>query len=285
MTDYSAIDEPWRNHRGYVVNLAYQLLGDIGDAEDIAQEAFLRLSRTAGVDDARAWLTVVATRLCLDQLRSARVRRESPEERAMLDDAMSSEPDPADRVTLDDQVSEALWEVLRRLNPGERVTFVLHDVFGLPFDEIARTVGRPAATCRQLARRARAKLADEPPRLVDINPAAHHAVTEGFISACGAGDIDALMTLLDPSIWGEGRLIGIAAPPQINRGRIDVATNLIRYLGPGTTLVVAAGGTSEAVVLAFRARRVLARVNLDIREGRIVSVRALVDSAVAGDQR
>ncbi|WP_120313989.1 sigma-70 family RNA polymerase sigma factor, partial [Mycobacterium alsense] len=130
------VTEAWRRHRPYLVNLAYQMLGDVGDAEDVAQEAFLRLSRTDPdeIDDVRGWLTVVASRLCLDQARSARARLERPGE---VELPAPARVDPADRVTLDDEVRAALLEVLRRLNPGERVAFVLHDVFGVPFDSIA----------------------------------------------------------------------------------------------------------------------------------------------------
>src|ERR1700752_1396607 len=108
------IAEAWRRHRPYLVNLAYQMLGDIGDAEDVAQEAFLRLVRTdyARIDDVRGWLTVVAGRLCLDQVRSARARYESPTETTVLETRLNHSVDPADRVTLDDQVSGALLEVL-----------------------------------------------------------------------------------------------------------------------------------------------------------------------------
>ena len=153
------VTQAWRQHRPYLVNLAYQMLGDVGEAEDVAQEAFLRLSRADinEIDDVRAWLTVVAGRLCLDQVRSARSRHERPEDIGSEAAAVnqSGRLDPADRVTLDDEVRTALWEVLRRLSPAERVAFVLHDVFGVPFDAIAETVGRPVGTCRQLARRAR----------------------------------------------------------------------------------------------------------------------------------
>ena len=127
------------------MNLAYQMLGDVGEAEDIAQESFLRLARTdpSQIEDVRGWLTVVAGRLCLDQLRSARARYERPDHGGALEASRSNDPDPADRVTLDDEVRTALLEVLRRLSPGERVAFVLHDVFQMPFEEIAETVGRP----------------------------------------------------------------------------------------------------------------------------------------------
>src|SRR3984885_6382201 len=134
-----------RRHRPYLVNLGYQIIGDVGDAEDIAQEAFLRLSRVGPdeIDDVRGWLTVVTSRLCLDQVRSARIRYErlSPPGDDGRDTAEPRTPDPADRVTLDDEVRSALLEVLRRLSPGERVAFVLHDVFGVSFDAIAETVG------------------------------------------------------------------------------------------------------------------------------------------------
>src|SRR6201987_4160779 len=141
-----SVDAAVRGHRPYLVNLAYQMLGDVGEAEDVAQEAFLRLSRTDPdeIDDVRAWLTGVAGRLCLDQVRSARARYERPgdigPEVAALN--QSGRLDPADQITLDDEVRTALLEVLRRLSPGERVAFVLHDVFQMPFEEIAETVGR-----------------------------------------------------------------------------------------------------------------------------------------------
>src|SRR6185503_12815370 len=116
MSDSPSVEAAWRSHRPYLVNLAYQMLGDIGEAEDVAQEAFLRLSRAdpSQIDDVRAWLTVVAGRLCLDQMRSARVRHEQPDESAALDATPSRDAEPADRVTRDDEVRPALLEVLRR---------------------------------------------------------------------------------------------------------------------------------------------------------------------------
>ena len=170
MSGSPSVEAAWRSHRPYLVNLAYQMLGDVGEAEDIAQESFLRLARTdpSQIEDVRGWLTVVAGRLCLDQVRSARARHERPDQGGALEASRSNDPDPADRVTLDDEVRTALLEVLRRLSPGERVAFVLHDVFQMPFEEIAETVGRPIGTCRQLARRARAKFTNTSPRLADV---------------------------------------------------------------------------------------------------------------------
>jgi RNA polymerase sigma-70 factor (ECF subfamily) len=286
MRDSLSVAAACRTHRPYLVNLAYQMLGDVGDAEDVAQEAFLRLSRAepAHIDDLRAWLTVVAGRLCLDQLRSARARHETPGEPGVLDVTPAPRADPADRVTLDDEVRTAMLEVLRRLSPGERVAFILHDVFQLPFDEIADTVGRPVGTCRQLARRARAKFvagsaSTSPP--ADISVTHHREVTDRFITACANGDLAALTAVLDPAVWGVGTIIGdLAPPPQVNHGPGEVGPNLLRYLH-GATLVT--GPVGEPVLLAFTERRLFAVIVLTVRDNLILKIEASVDpSAVTG---
>jgi RNA polymerase sigma-70 factor, ECF subfamily len=274
----TSVEAAWRSHRPYLVNLAYQMLGDVGEAEDVAQEAFLRLSRAdpSQIDDARAWLTVVAGRLCLDQMRSARARHEQPNESGALDVTPSREADPADRVTLDDEVRTALLEVLRRLSPGERVAFVLHDVFQMPFEEIAKTVGRPVGTCRQLARRARAKFAGASPKPADITEVEHRIVTEKFITACANGDLQSLTAVLDPTVWGVATFVG-GGPPQVNHGRDTVAPNLLRFLGHGATLV--AGPAGE--VLGFTDRRLAVVLVLTVRGDRITKIEATVDPSAA----
>jgi RNA polymerase sigma-70 factor (ECF subfamily) len=276
------IADAWRRHRPYLVNVGYQILGDVGDAEDVVQEAFLRLSRVdpAEIEDVRGWLTVVTSRLCLDQVRSARTRYErlSLPDHPNLDTVTprARSLDPADRVTLDDEVRTALMEVLQRLSPAERVAFVLHDVFNVPFDTISETVGRPVGTCRQLARRARAKFAAAQPKLSDVASADHQLVTEKFITACANGDIDALTAVLDPTVWGVGTLLGDPTPPpQINHGPHAVATNLMRYLGPGVTLVT--GPAGGPMVLAFAERRLFAAIVLTIRGPLIGKIEAIAD--------
>src|SRR5579875_381575 len=274
--------EAWQRHRPYLVNLAYQMLGDVGDAEDVAQKAFLRLSRVdlSQIDDVRGWLTVVAGRLCLDEVRSARARREHPEDLGPDVAALnqSRRVDPADRITLDDEIRTALLEVLQRLSPGERVSFVLHDVFGVPFDAIADTVGRPVGTCRQLARRARSKFTEERPKLTDVPPSDHPPATEKFITACANGDLQGLAAVLDPTVWGIGTLLADPAPPpQVNHGPHDVATNLLRYLGPGVTLV--SGPAGQPVVLAFANRRLFAVIVLSIGGGLVTKIEATADPA------
>ena len=181
--------EAWNAHRPYLIDLAFRMLGDIGAAEDVVQDAFSRLLRTSPgeVEDARGWLIVVTSRLCLDQIRSARARRERPHDASEIEFVGDGRPaaspgaplDPADRVTLDDNVRLALQVVLQRLSPAERVVFVLHDIFAVPFESIAQTVGRPAASCRQLARRARQKIEAGPAGVTfDVAAAQHREVTE-----------------------------------------------------------------------------------------------------------
>ena len=182
--------------------------------------------------------------------------------------------------TLDDEVRTALLEVLRRLSPGERVAFVLHDVFQLPFDEIAETVGRPVGTCRQLARRARAKFSDASPRLVEVSDVEHQLVTEKFITACANGDFQALTAVLDPTVWGVGTVLGDGAPPpQVNHGPHDVAVNLLRYLGRGATLV--SGPAGQPALLAFMDRRLFAVLVFTLRDNLILKIEASVDPSAA----
>jgi RNA polymerase sigma-70 factor, ECF subfamily len=270
-------------HRPYLINLAYQIVGDIGDAEDIVQEAFLRLSEAgvADIDDPRGWLTVVSSRLCLDHVRSARHRRVTTAEPDLLDRQTPLNhrvmPDPGERVTLDDEVHDALFEVLARLTAPERVAFVLHDVFRVPFDEISETVGRPPATCRQLARRARLKIHAAAPVTAAVDGNEHHLVTERFIAACADGDLAALTQVLAPDVWGVGTILAEPAPaPQVNHGREAVGRNLLRYL-TGATLV--SGPVGRPVAMAFSQRRLFAVVVLTVRDGLVIKIEATADPA------
>lgn len=161
MSQHDPVSAAWRAHRAYLVDLAFRMVGDIGVAEDMVQEAFSRLLRApvGDIDDERGWLIVVTSRLCLDHIKSASTRRERPQDIAAWHDgdASVSSVDPADRVTLDDEVRLALLIMLERLGPAERVVFVLHEIFGLPYQQIATTIGSQASTCRQLAHRAVAR--------------------------------------------------------------------------------------------------------------------------------
>jgi len=190
--------------RPRLVGVAYGLLGSVDEAEDVVQDAWFRLGRAerSEIGDVTGWLVVTVSRLALDVLRSARVRREEyvgP----WLPEPVVGGNDPADRVTLDESMSMAMLVVLESLSPAERTAFVLHDVFGLPFGEVARVVGRSAAACRQLAARARGHVAARAPRF-EVDETEHRRVVEAFARVVrggdGDGDIDALMALLDPGV-------------------------------------------------------------------------------------
>lgn len=273
----------WRANRPFLVDLAFGMVGEIGAAEDAVQEAFARLT-TAELDhieDPRGWLVVVTSRICLDHVRSARVRRERPQEAAFLE---PGEPvpaqvavDPADRITLDDEVSLALLVVLQRLKPAERVAFVLHDVFGVSFDAVADTMGRPAATCRQLARRARNKIAAASAESNEVENSEHRRVVERFIDACSTGSVADLLSLLDPDASGSVDL----GPhdPRTGRkvhGAHKVAGNLVRYFGSGITLV-SHPTAGRATVLAFAERELNAVIMLDVRGTTVAKVHVLAD--------
>jgi RNA polymerase sigma-70 factor (ECF subfamily) len=290
-TDNSEIDarlgRAWREHRRYVLDIALRMLGDLGEAEDVVQEAYTRLLRTdiAALDDVRAWLVTVVSRLCLDQLRSARRQRQEPLD-APTDPRGSSHVaapagaiDPADRVTLDDSVRLALQVMLERLSPAERTAFVLHDVFQLSFDDIAEVVGRSSAACRQLASRARRHIrSDANPARFAVESAEQRQATERFISACATGDLDALLAVLDPDVAGQADLGGSIGllPPVVGRDR--VAPNTLRYIGPdaGVTLVSLPTGRRPSV-LALRDGRAVVLLTLTVRDEVVEHIHAIVD--------
>jgi RNA polymerase sigma-70 factor, ECF subfamily len=286
--DGEQVIRAWNEHRPHLVDLAFRMLGDIGAAEDVVQDAFARLLRAprGEIEDDRGWLIVVTSRLCLDQIRSARSRRERPHDASEIEFVSGGQPpvglqpatNPADRITLDDDVQLALLVVLQRLSPAERVVFVLHDVFGVPFGSVAETIGRPTATCRQLARRARQKIEGSPGgTAVDVRAAEHRQVTEKFIAACASGDLDGLLAVLAPDAWGDFD----AGPDRpratgVIRGATRVARNLLRYWGPGTTLVThpVAG---QPALLGFTGRELSGVLVFTMAGGRIQAVHVIGD--------
>lgn len=273
------INDVWAEHRSYLVDLAFRMLGDVGEAEDVVQEAFYRLSRTepGEIDEPRGWLVVVTSRLCLDIVRSARARRERPAEAAAFDAAVvlggGESLDPSDRVTLDESVKLALLVVLERLTPAERVAFVLHDIFRVPFESVAETVGRPVATCRQLARRARQKLeaADAGARF-GVTAAEHRDLTDRFIAACTKGSFEGLLEVLAPDVWGGVDL----RPSLVVRGAEQVARNLLRFWGRRGTLVSLPNGDRPSV-LAFVDRELAAVMGLVVRDGLLSEIHVIAE--------
>lgn len=219
--DSAELARRFEEHRPYLRRLAYGTLGSLADADDVVQEAWLRLQRhhEAGdaerIDNLRAWLSTVTGRLALDHLGSARMRREQyvgewlPEPEVVVSD------DPADRVSQDERVTMALLVVLESLSPAERTAFVLHDVFGLSGPEVAEVVGRTPAAVRQLASRARKRVEDGTPRF-PASPDEHEKVVSAFAVAWRSGDMSALLGLLDSGVTltadGGGKVPAIRKP-------------------------------------------------------------------------
>lgn len=279
------LSELWRANRPYLVDLAFAMLRDIGAAEDAVQEAFARLADSVfdGIEDERGWLIVVTSRICLDQLHSARSRRERAHDTSTIESAgppvsQALPVDPADRVTLDDEVGLALLVVLQRLKPAERVVFVLHDIFRMPFDTISETMGRPAPSCRQLARRARMKIKSETDQAsVEINVTEHQLVAERFIQACSNGDLSGLLPLLHPDISGDVDLGPLDKRSGAgSHGSSRVARGLLRYIGPPTTLVSNPIG-DRMVVLAFVDQRLYAVILLTLEDQLITEFHTIAD--------
>jgi RNA polymerase sigma-70 factor, ECF subfamily len=211
-------EERFARARPRLLRLAYSELGDVGEAEDVVQEAWLRLERTGAgaIDNLDAWLTTVVARLALDRLRSARVRRETYVGPWLPEPLASDDPDdPADRITLDESVSYALLTVLEQLSPAERTAFLLHDVFDLPFGDVAEVVGRTPEAVRQLASRARRHVTSERPRFAASGDE-HDRAVRAFARAVADGDLEGLVAVLDPEVvWtsdGGGRASAIRRP-------------------------------------------------------------------------
>jgi RNA polymerase sigma-70 factor, ECF subfamily len=217
--------------RPYLLRVAYSHLGSVSEAEDVVQEAWLRFGRVdrAEIRDLRPWLTTTVARLAIDALTSARARREQyvgtwlPEP---VVESAGAGGEPAGRVTLDESVSMAMLVVLEALSPAERSSFLLHDVFGYSFDEVAIIVGRSPAACRQLATRARRRVEEQRPRY-PASSREHRELVQAFARAAIDGDIEGLLGLLDPDV--EFRSDGGGLVPAA-RAELRGADRVIRVL-------------------------------------------------------
>ncbi|MFF2485988.1 RNA polymerase sigma factor SigJ [Microbacterium sp. NPDC058062] len=270
--------------RRALLGLCYRMLGTVADAEDAVQETYvrwLRLSdeeRTA-IRNPAAWLTRVAGRVCLDMLGSARARRERyvgewlPEPVPQDSPLTASVPlDPIEQVTLDDSVSMALLVLLESLTPAERVAFVLHDVFGVPFAEIAETVGRSPDAVRQLASQARRRVQER--RTGAASREQHDAVARAFAAATTTGELDALVAVLDPGVVlrsdGGGR-VSAALRPVRGADRVGRFLLGLPRLEPDAVLV--AIETPDGLgFLATIDDEPSALVTLEVRDGRVTDV-------------
>lgn len=276
--------ELWIRHRRRVLDVAYRMLSSFTDAEDVAQEVYLRLERqeVRQIEDIEGWLVTVTARLCLDHLRSAQLTRRQyvgpwlPEPLVSLS---GSEPDPADRITLDDSVQLALLVVLERLSPAQRTAFVLHDVFGVPFDEIAPIVGRTTLACRQLASRARRRIHDE--RRFPVPRNELHRLIQEFRHACQSGDLEALVATLDPDVTGEFDSGGLlpGAPTTSITGARHVASLLLSSFDGRPVSFVPADINGEPGLAVLLRDRVMTALTLQIVDGLVDHVHAIGNPA------
>src|SRR2546425_1422063 len=277
MNEHELLAERFEANRSHLRKVAYRMLGSPTDAEDAVQEAWLRLSRsgTSGVENLGGWLTTVVARVCLDMLRSRKSRREEPFD-ARVPEPLAAREDPIDpehEALLADSIGLALLVVLETLAPAERVAFVLHDMFDLPFDEIAPIVGRSPTAARQLASRARRRVQGAA-MVTEPDLARQRKVVDAFLAASRGGDFDALLAVLDPDVVlrADRAAVQMGASRDI-RGAAAVAgtfSGRARFAQPalvnGAAGLVWAQGGRPRVVFEFK-----------ITRGKIVGIELVAD--------
>jgi RNA polymerase sigma factor (sigma-70 family) len=265
--------------------VAYRMLGSLSEADDAVQEVWLRLSRAdAGeIENLRGWLTTVVARVCLNELRSRTGRREAPLD-AHVPDPIVSHPDrkdPEQQAILADSVGLALLVVLETLDPAERLAFVLHDMFDLPFSEIAPLVGRSPAAARQLASRARRRVRTGS-KAPEADPGRQRAALDAFLAAARTGDFQALLEVLDPDVVLRADR-GAASPgvSRIVRGARSVARGAVAFTLAFTKVVGSvrpALVNGAAGVVAFDVHgRVFSVMGITVSQGKIVEIDILAD--------
>jgi RNA polymerase sigma factor (sigma-70 family) len=283
MTDHELLAERFEEQRPHLRAVAYRMLGSLSEADDAVQETWLRVSRadSGGIENLRGWLTTIVARECLNRLKSRKARPEEPLGPHVPDPIVGPEDgvDPEHEALLADSVGLALLVVLDALAPPERLAFVLHDMFAVPFDEIAPILERSPAATRQLASRARRRVQGATP-FPDADLSNQREVIDAFLAASREGDFEALIAVLDPDVVL--RVDGGAARPRGSRrlrGAPAVAKQSVTFARSAAgeaqpALVNGAAG----VVLASRGRP-FSVVGFTIRRGRIVEIDVLADPA------
>jgi RNA polymerase sigma-70 factor (ECF subfamily) len=269
VTEQDQLAADFEAHRPYLHAVAFRVLGSHADADDAVQEAWLRLARAGGdgIDELRGWLTTVTGRICLDVLRRRGARGEQPLEPDLWTIPSDFSPDPEEEALLADSVGLALYVVMDALTPAERVSFVLHDVFELPFDTIAAILGRSTASAKMLASRARGRIRLGVPA-ADAHTAAR-GVVDAFLAAAGRGDVTGLLAVLAPEVElhrgttvtrGADQVAGQA----ILGGRLDTRVHPVLVNGDPGALITAGG--RPFILMAFT-----------VEQGRITTIRMLSD--------
>jgi len=271
------LERDFERRRPRLRAVAYRMLGSFGEADDAVQETWLRLAGAdvAAIGSLDAWLTTVLSRICLNLLRARRARREDPLDVPMPDPVISG-PDgtgPEQAALLADAVGLALMVVLGSLTPAERLAFVLHDLFAVPFEQIAELVGRTPAAARQLASRARRRVREQAP-VPDPDPRRQREVVDAFFAASRAGDLEALVAVLDPGVVlrsDAGARRGVRL-----RGAGPVAGQAVTFtrLSPFVRPALVNGAAGAVVAAGGRTLSVMAFV---VAGGRIVAIDVLAD--------
>ncbi|MEV6727573.1 MULTISPECIES: sigma-70 family RNA polymerase sigma factor [unclassified Streptomyces] len=283
MSEQDALARRFEEYRPHLRAVAYRMLGSISESEDAVQEAWLKLSRSdvTAVENLGGWLTTVVGRVCLDMLRSRTTRREDPlqdqDGYVRLPDPVVTglaATDPEQEVLVADSVGIALLVVLETLAPAERLAFVLHDLFAVPFDEIAPVLGRTAASTRQLASRARRRVQGAAPA-PDTDLVRTREVVEAFLTASRGGNLDALVDLLDPDVVARSDG-GTLRPSAVRRGATDVASNAVmfaRFAAAAHPVLV----NGFPGVLAMAEGEPLSLMAFTVKDGKIVALDILTD--------
>ena len=280
MDEHELLAELFEDHRAHLRAVAYRMLGSVSEADDAVQEAWLRLGRSdaSGIENLGGWLTTVVARVCLNMLRSRRSRREEPLEVHMPDPVVSGEDggDPEYEALLADSVGLALLVVLDTLAPAERLAFVLHDMFAVPFDEIAAIVDRSPTAARQLASRARGRVQGATPS-PDTDLRRQREVVDAFFAAAREGDFDALVAVLDPDVVlrSDGGAARPAASALVHGARAVAERALMfAHLSPFVRPALVNG--VAGVVVAPRGRP-FSVMSFTVAGGKIVAINALAD--------
>jgi RNA polymerase sigma factor (sigma-70 family) len=281
MTENEWLVDRFEEHRPHLRAVAYRMLGSVSEADDAVQDAWLRVSRAdaSEVDNLGGWLTTVVARVCLNMLRARKTRREQPLDTQLPDPVISPYrmPQPDDQAVLADSVSLALLVVLDTLSPAERLAFVLHDMFELPFEEIAVMVDRSPAAARQLASRARRRVKGVEIPGPDHDRVRQRAVVDAFFRAARGGDFDALVAVLDPDVVLRADFGGRRpAAPKITRGAAGVAKQAVIGALPHAELHPALVNGAAGVVITVRGRP-FAILGFTVTNGKIIEIDAIAD--------
>ncbi len=279
MNEHEGLAARFEAHRDHLRGVAYRMLGSLDEAEDAVQLAWLRADRAdlSGVENLAGWLTTVVARVCLDVLRARRARREEPlTSAAETVTERRGRTDPEHEAVLADSVGRALLVVLERLTPAERVAFVLHDLFAVPFDEIATVVGRSPVASKKLASRARTRVRGVP-RVSEVDLARHYTVVEAFLTASRGGDLNALVELLAPDVVRRADRFAVPADIATEvHGARAVAEETRVFAHRARAAEVALVDGTPGIVVAPRGR-LLAVLRLSVDHGRITEIDVIAD--------